>query len=155
MITITYPWIWIWKKYLRIHNTACDMYLFGDVTTLQRKFYLCIPFLRIARPQSQFPHSCVCERFIYCISMIGPYNSCSRIGISIIGIYKSLTDTWMWKLGLWPRNSFSGNICFQFSAWFYAVLTPRTFRDTRLEQNEFTEKREKIITVMTCEENTV
>jgi hypothetical protein len=21
----------------------------------------------------------------------------------------------MWKLGLWPRNSFSGNICFQFS----------------------------------------
>jgi hypothetical protein len=22
----------------------------------------------------------------------------------------------MWKLGLWPRNSFSGNICFQFSA---------------------------------------
>ncbi len=23
-----------------------------------------------------------------------------------LGIYKSLTDTWMWKLGLWPRNSF-------------------------------------------------
>jgi hypothetical protein len=21
----------------------------------------------------------------------------------------------MWKLGLWPRNSFSGNICFEFS----------------------------------------
>jgi hypothetical protein len=20
----------------------------------------------------------------------------------------------MWKLGLWPRNSFSGNICFEF-----------------------------------------
>jgi hypothetical protein len=31
---------------------------------LQRKFHLCIPFLRIARPQSPFPHSCVCERFI-------------------------------------------------------------------------------------------
>ncbi len=30
----------------------------------------------------------------------------------ILGIYKSLTDTWMWwmwKLGLKPRNSFSGN----------------------------------------------
>ncbi len=22
----------------------------------------------------------------------------------------------MWKLGLWPRNSFSGYICFEFSA---------------------------------------
>ncbi len=24
----------------------------------------------------------------------------------IVGIYKSLTDIWMWKLGLWPRNFF-------------------------------------------------
>ncbi len=31
---------------------------------LQRKSHLCIPFLGIARPQPQFPHSCVCERFI-------------------------------------------------------------------------------------------
>jgi hypothetical protein len=29
------------------------------------KIRLSIPFLGIARPQSQFPHSCVCERFIY------------------------------------------------------------------------------------------
>jgi hypothetical protein len=41
--------------------------------------------------------------------------SCSRIGRSIREIYKSLTDTWMWKLGLWPRNFFSGNIYFKFS----------------------------------------
>jgi hypothetical protein len=34
-------------------------------STLQRKSHLCIPFLGIARTQSQFPHSCVCERFIY------------------------------------------------------------------------------------------
>ncbi len=33
--------------------------------TLQGKSHLCIPFLVILRPQSQFPHSCVCERFIY------------------------------------------------------------------------------------------
>ncbi len=39
----------------------------------------------------------------------------SQIGRSIVGIYKSLTDTWKWKLGLRPRNSFSGNICFEFS----------------------------------------
>ncbi len=32
---------------------------------LQRKSHVCIPFLGIARPQSQFPHSCVCEQFIY------------------------------------------------------------------------------------------
>ncbi len=35
------------------------------VFTLQRKSHLCIPLLWIFRPQSQFPHSCVCERFIY------------------------------------------------------------------------------------------
>jgi hypothetical protein len=28
---------------------------------------------------------------------------------------KSLADIWMWKLGLRPHNSFSGNICFEFS----------------------------------------
>ncbi len=33
--------------------------------TLQRNFELCIPRKGIARPQSQFPHSCVCERFLY------------------------------------------------------------------------------------------
>ncbi len=41
--------------------------------------------------------------------------SCSRIGRSIVGIYKSRTDTWTWKLELWLRNSFSGNMCFKFS----------------------------------------
>ncbi len=41
--------------------------------------------------------------------------SCSRIGRLIVGIYKSLTDTWMLKLGLWSHNSLSGNICFEFS----------------------------------------
>jgi hypothetical protein len=31
--------------------------------TLQPKSHLCIPFPGIAQPQSQFPHSCVYERF--------------------------------------------------------------------------------------------
>ncbi len=75
------------------------------VYTLRRKYRLCIPFLGIARPLSQFPQTSVCERFIY-IPRIGPHISCSRIGRSIVGIYKSLTDTWMWKLGLRQRNSF-------------------------------------------------
>ncbi len=44
----------------------------------------------------------ICERFICfqdrlfcCLEIYGP----------ILGICKSLTDTWMWKLGLRPRNS--------------------------------------------------
>jgi len=32
-------------------------------------------------------------------------------------IYKSLTDAWNWKLGLTPRYSFSGNICFEISVF--------------------------------------
>ncbi len=31
----------------------------------QPKSHLCVPFLGIAGPQSQCPHSCACERFIY------------------------------------------------------------------------------------------
>jgi hypothetical protein len=38
---------------------------FYMTNTLQGESHLCIPFLGIARPQSQFPHSCVGERFIY------------------------------------------------------------------------------------------
>jgi hypothetical protein len=30
-----------------------------------RKSHLCIPFMGIARPQSQFPHLCICEQYIY------------------------------------------------------------------------------------------
>jgi hypothetical protein len=40
---------------------------------------------------------------------------CSRVGRPILEIYKSLTDTWMWQLGLRPRNSFFGNMCFELS----------------------------------------
>ncbi len=85
-------------------------------SALQRKSHLCIPRKGIARPKSQFPHSCVFERFIYSQDQ-STYFPASRIGRPILGIYKSLTDTWMWKLGLRPRNSFSGNICFKFSAF--------------------------------------
>jgi hypothetical protein len=34
---------------------------------------------------------------------------CRKICGPILETYKSLTDKWMWKLGLRPRNSFSGN----------------------------------------------
>ncbi len=41
------------------------MLSFSICQTLQPKSHLCVPFLGIVRPQSQFPHSCVCEQSIY------------------------------------------------------------------------------------------
>ncbi len=52
-----------------------------------------------------------------------------RIGLAlllILGIYKSLTDTWMWKLGTRPRNFIYENICLEFSVqclWSAKLLT--------------------------------
>jgi hypothetical protein len=49
--------------------------------------------------------------------------SCSRIcSRQILGIYKSLTDKWMCKLGLRPRNS--GNICFELSVLSLCSAVP-------------------------------
>jgi hypothetical protein len=42
----------------------------------------------------------------------------------------------MWKLGLRPRNSFSGNICFEFSVCVFAVAEYRCFRPTVLRMGE-------------------
>jgi hypothetical protein len=51
----------IWKDWFKEKNNTVT------VSTLQEKshLHLCISFLGIARPQSQFLYSCVCERFIY------------------------------------------------------------------------------------------
>ncbi len=43
-------------------------------------------------------------------------------------INRSQTDTWIWKLGLLPRSSFSGNICFEFAV---LVLCSVRLRDTQ------------------------
>jgi hypothetical protein len=44
--------------------------IFLAVCRLQRKpIQVPIPLLGIARPQSQFPHSCVCEGFIYALDL--------------------------------------------------------------------------------------
>ncbi len=87
---------------------------------LQWKSQLCIPFLGIARPQSQFPHSCVCERFLYSQDRSTYLLQQNR---QIVGIYKSLTGTWVWILGLWPRNSFSGIPFSNFLYCFFAVCS--------------------------------
>ncbi len=63
----------------------------------------------------------LCPSFHIHVSLSGlhisrsPHIFPSRIGRPIMGIYKSLTDTWMWKLELRPRNSFSVNSCLEFS----------------------------------------
>jgi hypothetical protein len=78
---------------LRLVCTAKNQY---------RKFKTHIPRKGIAHPHSQFPHSCVCERFIYTIDLpILLLEICGQI----LGIYKLLTDTCMWILGLRPRDS--------------------------------------------------
>jgi hypothetical protein len=48
------------NKFLKI-----GVYIHTLPITQYRKFETNIPRKGIARPQSQFPHSCVCERFIY------------------------------------------------------------------------------------------
>ncbi len=119
------------------------------LSALQRQFRLYIPFLGIAQPQTQFPHSCVCERLD--IPRIGPHISSSRKGRPIVGIYNSLTDTWMWKLGLRPRYSFSGNICIKFSAFCLCSVAQWKLGDTawpewaaKVDELELTPQQDKV-----------
>ncbi len=94
----------LWKKMGRnpphCKGNSVYIFLFWELRGLSPNFYI---------------HVSVSNLYI---TRIGPHISSSRNGSSIVGIYNSLTDTWMWKLGLRPRYSFSGNICFQFSAFF-------------------------------------
>ncbi len=74
---------------------------------LQRKCYLCLPRKGIARPQSKYSPSCVCGRFIYFQDRSTYFPAAEKADRNI----------WIWKSGLRPCNSFSGNICFKFSVW--------------------------------------
>jgi hypothetical protein len=58
-------------------------------------------------------------------------------------IFKSLTDTEMWKLGLWPHNSFSGNICFELLVLFLCnvVLVNKVFSKHILIKGQFNHGR--------------
>jgi hypothetical protein len=64
--------------------------------TRQGESHLCITFLGIALPQSQFPNSCVCELFIF-VPRIGPLISCSRIGRSIVEIGTVAAQCLFWE----------------------------------------------------------
>ena len=60
--------------------------------------------------QSQYPHSPhIHVSVIYIFPGLVCLFCCRKICAPILGIYLSLTDTCIWKLGLTPPNSFSGN----------------------------------------------
>jgi len=56
----------------------------------------------------------MCLRAIYICPWSVCLCCCRKIFGQILGIYKSLTDTWMWKLGLRPRNYFLGTHIWDF-----------------------------------------
>ncbi len=53
---------------------------------------------------SPYTHTYICERFIY-FQDRSAYSAAGKYVNQSFGIYKSLTGTWMWILGLMPRNS--------------------------------------------------
>ena len=90
---------------LKDHTTAIWKCIYEATCTAKnqyRKFYINNPRKGIAQPQSQFPQSQAVSDLQYiflrsiCLMPILP----QEIWWLILGIYKSLTDTWMWKLGL-------------------------------------------------------
>ncbi len=84
-----------------------------SLRTLQRNFYLCIPRRGITRPQSQFTHSCVCERSICSQDRSTYYTAAEKADRS--KKYINRTQKHECRNWVWPRSSFSGNICCEFS----------------------------------------
>jgi hypothetical protein len=90
-------------------------------TTLQRKSHLCIPFLEIAWPQSQFPHSCVCEQFIYS-QVRSTYFLQQKRQIDRGNTYINRSQTQ--ECGYWDCGCaihFLGRFVSNFQHWFFAV----------------------------------
>jgi hypothetical protein len=90
----------------RIQLTAYPMQHCSRHTTLQR--HCTVP--KIGNKYSQ-KWNCA-AMYLWAIYICPPARSlfrCSKIGGPIVGIYKSLTDTWMWKLGTRQRSFTSGN----------------------------------------------
>ncbi len=91
-------------QYYALQRKAIYVFLFWELRGLSPDFHIHVPVSDLYIPR------------------IGSHISCKRISRSIEGrLFKSLTDNWMWKLGLCLGNSFSGNIYFQFSIFVLSV----------------------------------
>ncbi len=88
--------------------------------TLQSRLY--IPFLGIARPQSQFLHSCVCERFIHSqdrstLHIFPPAETAAPSWEYIIRSQTHECGNWDWS----PDIPFLGIFASNFWHFFFAV----------------------------------
>ncbi len=95
--------------------------------TLQRQFRLYIPFLGIARPRSQFPHSCVFERFIYIPGSVYIFPPAEQADPSWEYIIRSQTHecgNWDWG----PDIAFLGIFVSNFRHFVFAVQSPSRFQ---------------------------
>jgi hypothetical protein len=68
--------------------------------------------------------TCMCLWAIYILPRWVCLFSCRKICGPILGINRSLTDTWLWKLLLGPRNSFSGNTLMEFALQCVIFIIP-------------------------------
>ncbi len=117
---------WIWTSIEADGQARCswDNYfkaggLVGDVCTTTKILFMYSQEWNCAASVPIFTFICLWAIYIFPGSV--HIFSCSRIGRCIVGIYKS-TDTWMWKLGLRPSNSFFWEYLFRiFRIVFFAV----------------------------------
>jgi hypothetical protein len=88
--------------YIQLFITYCTSYIYIRLSPhnisihckdKMPKFETNIPRKGISGPQSQCPHSCVCERIILYIPTMGLSVLLEEICRLILGIYKSLKDT--------------------------------------------------------------
>jgi hypothetical protein len=110
LLTIYFlPYIWIPPCGPHCNGNPIFVFLFWELRGFRPNFHI---------------HVSVSDLYI---PRIGPHISCSRTARLVVGIYESFTDAWMGKLGLWPRNSFSVNICFEFSVLVLCSAVPLNY----------------------------
>ncbi len=87
--------------------------LHSNLTASERSDF-CIPRNETARPRSQFPHSCICEQFIYSHDR-STYFAAAKYWPNDPGNIEIAYRYMNVELGTRPRSFMSGNICFEFS----------------------------------------